>query len=381
MSAEILARFAAVAAEPYQVARKWQRDLRRPVFGCLPMHIPEEVIHAGGALPVVVLASDEGTALADTRLQVIVCSVVRSALNMGMSGELDFLDGIAFADTCDSFQAVSEVWRKNCRPQFVHFVGLPLQLDRPSAAAFLRQQLARLGEAVQAVGGRPVTADALRQSIAVYNDNRALVQQLYRLRRANPTLLRTADLLNVAVAGMVMPKEVHSAWLRELLPDLEAQAGQQGPAAGRPVRVVLSGSLCDNPDADLVSLIEDLGAVVVDDDLYTGSKYFAGEAPPNGDPLDAIVARYLNAPPCPTKYDPRQNLADYLIGLARAADAEGIIVLQVKFCEPHAFDLPNLRQKFDAAGLPYLFVETEQEGGSLGQIRTRLQAFVETLGG
>lgn len=381
MSAEILARFAAVAAEPYEMARTWRREQQRPVFGCLPMHIPEEVIHASGALPVVVLASDEGTALADTRLQVIVCSVVRSALNMGMSGELDFLDGVAFADTCDSLQAISEVWRQNCRPRFVHFVGLPLQLHQPSAAPFLRRQLAKLGEAMQAIGGTPVTADALRQSIAVYNENRSLMQLLYQLRRNNPALLRTADVLNVTVAGMTMPKELHSAWLRELLPALEAQTAQQGAGSGQHVRVVLSGSLCDNPDADLVGLVEELGAVVVDDDLYTGGKYFATEVATDGDPLDAIAARHLNMPPCPSKHDPRRDLGDYLIGLSRAAAADGIIVLQVKFCEPHAFDCPHLREKFDAAGLPYLFIETEQEGGSLGQIRTRLQAFIETIGG
>jgi benzoyl-CoA reductase subunit C len=344
------------------------------------MHIPEEVIHASGMLPVVVLASDEGTALADTRLQVIVCSVVRSALDMGMRGHLDFLAGVAFADTCDSLQAISEVWRKNCQPRFLHFVGLPLQLHRSSAVTFLREQLQRLAHSLEAIGGRPVTEEALRASIAVYEENRGLMRRLYRLRRGNPSLLRAEDMLNVSVAAMTMPKERHSAWLRDLLASLEIQAGHSEDGGDR-VRLVLSGSLCDNPDADLVRLVEELGAVVVDDDLYTGGRYFAGAVPANGHPLDGIAARYLSMPPCPTKHDPRRDLGDYLVGLAREGRAHGIVVLQVKFCEPHAFDCPHLRRQFEAAGLPYLIVETEQEGGAIGQIRTRLQAFIETIGG
>jgi benzoyl-CoA reductase/2-hydroxyglutaryl-CoA dehydratase subunit BcrC/BadD/HgdB len=185
-------------------------------------------------------------------------------------------------------------------------------------------------------------------------------------------------MLSAVVAGMVMPKEEHGALLEKLLARL---ASEQPVSQG--IKVVLAGSLCDDPAAEVLAMIEELGGMVVDDDLYTGYKYFAADAPEEGDPLVALARRHASGIPCPTRHDTSRakDPADHLLRMVADSGAQAAIILLVKFCEPHGFDYPYLRQRLEAAGVPHFLIETEHEMSNLGQVRTRLQAFIEMLGG
>jgi benzoyl-CoA reductase/2-hydroxyglutaryl-CoA dehydratase subunit BcrC/BadD/HgdB len=181
------------------------------------------------------------------------------------------------------------------------------------------------------------------------------------------------------MSSMVMPKAEHNELLEKLLPELEGKK----PAPDRKVRVVVSGHMCQAVKPDFLDLIEDMGAVVVDDDLYTGYRYVATDAEPSGDPLESLVRKYLSlSPPCPTRSIPAKGEDDwgqYLVEMTRRAQAQGVVILVVKFCEPHMMYYPHLREVLTAAGIPHLLLETEHEVVSLSGAKTRVQAFVEML--
>jgi benzoyl-CoA reductase/2-hydroxyglutaryl-CoA dehydratase subunit BcrC/BadD/HgdB len=175
---------------------------------------------------------------------------------------------------------------------------------------------------------------------------------------------------------MLMIKEEHSRLLRQLLEDLE----KGGSAPVRKPRVVLSGSLCEAPRTILLDLIEEAGMVVVDDDLYVGSRYFANDAGENGDPLAALADRYLERlPPSPTKVDSDVNWGESVVEMARRNRAAGVISLVVKFCPPHLAYYPDIERKVKESGISALMLETEHEVTSVEQVKTRLQAFRESL--
>jgi benzoyl-CoA reductase/2-hydroxyglutaryl-CoA dehydratase subunit BcrC/BadD/HgdB len=93
----------------------------------------------------------------------------------------------------------------------------------------------------------------------------------------------------------------------------------------------------------------------------------------------ALAARYLARGLCPAKHGGLEARAGNLVRLARATAADGVVLVTLKFCDPHAFDLPHLAAALDAQGIPYLLVEIEEGNGTGGQLRTRLEAFVERL--
>jgi benzoyl-CoA reductase/2-hydroxyglutaryl-CoA dehydratase subunit BcrC/BadD/HgdB len=129
---------------------------------------------------------------------------------------------------------------------------------------------------------------------------------------------------------------------------------------------------------EITNILEELGTVIVDDDLYIGRRYFTTMVNEALSPIEALADRYSRDIPCCTKYSGAIQWADYLISLMHESEAKGIVHLMVKYCEPHAFDYPLLRMRLSQAGIPHILIETEQTVPS-GQIRTKLQAFIENL--
>jgi len=164
--------------------------------------------------------------------------------------------------------------------------------------------------------------------------------------------------------------------LETLLNDLK----QRKALPDKKPRVVLVGCLCQTPHFDILDLIEEEGAVVVDDDIYVGSRYLARDVELDGNPIEALAKRYLRRiPPCPTKVDWVTDWSDYVIDRVKQAKGQGVITLLVKFCPPHLCYYPDVKRKLAQNNIPEILVEVEHEIVSLEQVRTRLQAFIEEM--
>ena len=120
-------------------------------------------------------------------------------------------------------------------------------------------------------------------------------------------------------------------------------------------------------------MIEECGAIVVDDDLYTGFRHISTDVPEDGDPFDALVRWYfdrnVNAPDA-TRVQNDVDWDTFLLDRSQESGAAGVIVLMAKFCEPHMLWYPELRKALDAHGVPHLLIETEHEGLPMEAVRT-----------
>jgi len=372
---EILSKLADIVKSPYQRLSRWKEQTGGKVIGCLPMYIPEELIHAAGLLPVAVLAGEEEFTLVDKYIEPYLCSVTRSKFDMVLRGELDFLDGMVFPDVCEFTQQLPDIWMIHWTGAYQYVVPLVKgNFDLPSRKHYLMEQFTGFRASLEKFFGQEITDQRLRQSIAIYNHNRALLSRLYQVRRSNPGLFHAKDMVTIVTASMFMPKEEHSELLTKLLARVEGAK----PAPDGRLRLVLSGNLCNQPVDGILKLIDELDIAVVDDGLYTGRRYFTDLVDETLDPIEALAERYISGMPCTTKQDPNGKWADYLLSLVKESEAKGVIMLIVRFCEPHGFDYPYLKQSFAEAGVPLFLVETELRG-ALEPIRTRLQAFTETL--
>jgi benzoyl-CoA reductase subunit C len=375
---DILAEFAHIVEGPYKRLAGWKESTKSKVIGCIPMHVPEEIIHAAGILPVTILAKDDTITFADHYLQPYLCSLVRSKFDLDLKGELNFLDGIVFPDLCDLTQQVPDIWRLHSSVPFMY--SLPLvrgDLQQPSRRHYLAQQFTHFKQSLEQHFNLKITDEQLRQSISLYNTNRNLLNRLYEIRRSNPGLFRARDLVTVVAAGMLMPKEEHNALLKRLIDQAEILT----PITDTRPKLVLS-QICDQPRNEVLDLFDKLGAVIADDDLYTGSRYFFTSVNDTLEPMESLADRYVNDIPCPTKSDSNYDYGDYLVNKVKEADADGMVIFLVRFCEPLGFDYPYLRRKLSEAKVPNMMLDTEVGvKGNLEQMRTRIQAFIEMLEG
>lgn len=373
MSESVLQQLSIIAAGPYDYAREWKQRTGGRVFGYFCTYFPEELLHAAGLLPMRILGYKENVSLADSHAQPFICSLVRTSLDAALKDKFDFLDGVVFPHSCDSIQNLADIWRYNFPRQFSEVVVLPVWVDIPEAEDYLTEEISRFRQKFEKHLGASILDADIAKSIGVYNENRRALTELYSLRRDNPGAITGKAILDVVRASMSMRKEEHTALLKKLLEELRVAPKTNGAS----VRVVLYGNACDHPD--LMNLFDEMDAVVVDDDLCTGSRYFLHTEPVNGDPIRKIAQRYMKRVPCPSKHSTSFDRRRYLVDMVKGSKADGVVMLILKFCDPHAFDYPDLAKRLTESNIPHLLLETEMQPSSVEQIRTRLQAFVEML--
>lgn len=347
----------------------------RVVFGYFCSEIPEEIIYAAGILPVRILGNDESSEMADSLMQTYFCSFSRNCLAMMIKGDYKFLDGMIAAHTCDTIRGLFAIAKRNIPVSFKEFIRLPITLNKPQAKPLILEEYKILKSNIERHLGIEIRKKDLKNSIAVYNSNRRLLGQLSKLRIGEERRLTGAEFLEVCLAGFSMDKEEHSIMMRELLKQIQ----DRKPLPPGKVKVLIAGNVLDSPV--LIKAIEDLGADVVYDDLCTGTRYFHELVDEKtDDPMEAIVNNYLARTFCPCKVE-LENRIEHLMKIYKDSCAQGIILLQQKFCDPHLWDYPLLKKQVDSMGIPLQLVEYEQPIGSLGTVRNRIQSLIEMIGG
>jgi benzoyl-CoA reductase subunit C len=364
--------------DPYERLAQWKEETGNKIFGCLPMYVPEEIIHAAGIVPIVLQESNELITLGHTRIQSFFCGIVRSLADLVVKFKLDFLDGFVSPDICLAIRGLANIAEMNMTC-YHRKMFLPIAFEKHSdSRGFLIDELKNFKESLEEYTGKKITDEALKKSFKLFNENRALLREIYELRRNKPGLLNSTEMRAIVGSSMLMPKEENNELLKELIAQLK---DKEAPSDGR-AKLVVSGSLCSITPTDILNIIENAGAIIVDDDLYIGSRYFKWDVKTEGDPIEALADRHLETmPPCPTRIDQGNDWADYLLDMVKKSNADGVIHLIVKYCQPHDLYYPYVAHKLTDNSIPHLMIETEHEIISTGQTKTRIEAFIEMIKG
>jgi benzoyl-CoA reductase subunit C len=360
--------------DPYAFAKQFKSKGGKAV-GVTPMYFPEEMAHACGLLPVVLQESTEPITAGLSHVFPNFCAITRSNVDWAVKGRLDFLDAVVISDMCLQVRMGFGIASRHTSTPFI-YLWWPPSYDAKRWLGSVMPRLERCRAALEDIAGARASEQQLRKSIDTYNENRRLLREVYRLRGEKPDAIRAREMQLLTIASQVMPKEEHNALLRSVLDKLQRASAS---ADGR-VRLFLSGHLCHRVKPEILDLVEEAGAAVVGDDLYAGARYYAAEVAADGNPMQALALRWFNPGlPCPTKGGGEADWSEYLIASVRASGAQGILSLMPRFCEPHMFYYPYLKERLLQAGIPFTFVETEHEAMSLEGVRTRVHALVETL--
>jgi len=372
---DVMSRFKEVVENRHDWIRSYKAESGRKIAGYFCDYLPEEVLWAGGLVPVRITGGRGNVVAADRYLQSNVCSFARRCFDQALNGVYDYLDAVAIPHTCDVITKMYDLWAYRMpTPEFVHYFWLPHKVFTKDAVTVMLGEVKRLRSSLASHLGAEISDDALKEAIAVYNRSRNLLRKVYELRRSSPPLLSGEDAFAVSLSSVLMPKDLHSQWVEELLKELE---GKPSPLADRP-RVAVAASALD--DLEIMRAVEEAGAWVVADDVCTGSRYFfdrVDESEP--DPVKSLTRRYLEKLPCPRSVDSLTPRYDHLLGQAREYQAGGVIFYILRCCDAHLFQYPLLKDRLEKEGLRTLYLQGDQTVGVNEQIINRIKAFTEML--
>ena len=366
----------AVADNPTDYVAQWKRRTGRKTLGVFPMNFPSELAHAAGVLPVIIQEDREPITVGRNLLGEFNCGYTRNVADQAALGRLDVYDAFFHADHCIQLLGAIDVVREDESDKPVYFGQLMSSMSDDWALPQVLGKMEDFRSELAKFADRTISDADLARSIDIYDTNRRLMRTVFENRRSGDAALTSAQLQVLVKSSMIMDKEEHSELLSQVIASLNFV-----PRNDR-IRVHLSGHFCHAPKPELLELIEDCGAIVVDDDLFHGTRYVSTDVGATGNPLEALASVYLRrntAVPCPTRVQHEVDWDRFLVDSVDASGAQGVIVLMAKFCEPHMLFYPELRKALEARSIPLLLIETEHEGLPMESIRTRVEALVERI--
>lgn len=361
-------------------ARQWKEaEPGRKVIGYMPVYIPREIIHAAGMLPLGVLGGGDQLEVihGDAYYQSYICRIPRSTIELGVSGRLDFVDGMLFPSICDVIRNLSGMWKMMFPDVYAKYFDVPQTYEDEVGGRFYENEMAEFLHDLEEIAGRKVSEQDLHNSVEVYNYNRRLVRQLYALRAQKPWQVPAAEAYLVVRAGMVLPVEEHS----QLIADYLAAAEVENRPMRDNCRVILTGMFCEQPPVNLIKSLELSGCYVVDDDLMLITRWLIDDVPTSGEPLHNLSQAFLHhSEATAAKYQP--DLAEkgqHLVRAVKRTGAEGVIFASPSFCDPALLDRPMLQNVLKKAGIPYIAFKYAENSGQMQPIREQAGTFADSI--
>ncbi len=356
----------------FVTVKRW-RENGGKVLGHFQVYFPEEIAHAAGMLPVKIRGASLEATNADSHFGSYLCSILKTSLELALSGRIR-LDMFVSHPICDAARNLAAIWGRN----FSHpcqILYLPQNANSSHSATYLRGEYDRLRRVAEEVAGRSVSDDDLRRSIEVFNENRRLLRELYRIKRDTPWLVAAEDAYCLtAVAGMV-PREEHNELLSTVLPQLRSRTARSQDR----VRVVFEGGFCEQPPLDLIRMLGRT-CYVVDDDLLIGLRWITEDVPLDGDPLASLAESYLERSSySPVQHDLRKPKERMLLQRIDSSRADAAIIAAAKMCEPGLEEQVAYTHALDERGIPFFVTEFEENMTSFEHLELQVETFLENL--
>lgn len=347
--------------------------------------IPEPLVNLPGCFAVRLRAPRTGSIeIGSYYLSNMLCEGCRAILERAMEGAFEFYDCIIAPDACAQMnRCVENIEHLNlCNKEkfFITYADVPMKSDETALAHYVKQMKIRVLEPLSKNYGIDVSDAALRKSVEEQNKISRLITEIGDYRKEDNPRITGYEFAVLCLATYVCPHDLLIEKLTEIAEELKNREADEKPKFR--AKVVLAGSEIDNPD--FIKLAEEAGALVVADRYCFGS--LPGreviELNDKEDALTQICRWYMEKGKCPrymntAKIIERQT---YMDKIAKEYKADGLIYQQIKFCDYWGYERASqFHIMHDEYGWPVLSIDRPYVFSSSGQLRTRIQAFVESL--
>lgn len=360
-----------------------KREQGNPVVGVYCGYAPVEMIRAMGAVPVSLCAASQRTVpAAEAVLPANLCPMIKSSFGFIQTNTCFFFassDAVIGETTCDGKKKAYEI----LGPLVTDLYVIDLhQTKSDMGRALLKEEYRRFAAKLESVSGKKITPDSLKKGIEVVNAKRMAVKRLAAIRAADPAPISGLDALLVNQVFFYDDPVRFTHSVNQLCDELEERVKQGiGVFAQGTTRVIVSGCPMAVPNWKLPMLIESSNAVIVGEESCVGERgtrwltEFRGET--EEDLLDALTERYFSID-CAV-FTPNPSRVDYVKEMTKKLNAQGVIHYSLQFCQPHMVESGPVEKELEKSGIPTLRLETDYSQEDAGQLKTRIEAFVERL--
>jgi benzoyl-CoA reductase subunit C len=356
----------------FPTARRWRQGGGQ-LIGHFQVYFPEEIVHAAGLLPIKMRGAPLEPRKADSRFGSYLCSILKTSLELAMTERVELAMFVSHP-ICDAARNLAAIWGRNTSYP-CQILYLPQNANSSYSAQYLRDEYERLLHDVEKVAGRKVGNDELRNSIAVFNKNRALLRELYAIKRDTPWLLPVEEAYVFVAIGGLLPREEHNRLLETILPMIKMRSRNKQDK----IRVVFEGGFCEQPSLDMLRTMSRY-CYIVDDDLLIGMRWILEDVSLDGDPLLNLANAYLEKSSySPVQHDHRKPKEKMLLERIKTAKADAAIITAAKMCEPGLEEQVTYTETLDQEGTPYFVSEFEENMTSFDHIEIQLETFVENI--
>lgn len=368
-------------------AVKEAKSRGKKIIGYFCSYIPLEILTTLDMVPFRIMGDiEEPITAMENLLPASFCPFIRNCIDGVFKGKYDILDGVVGAHSCDAQEKSIHVWKSRKKYEYYHYLDMPATRHDWGVEMF-RRSLDKFKASCEAYVGGEITPEKLKDAIKKHNLQRALVKDLYNLKRQDPPLITGSETTRVMMALASVPLDEGNALLKSVIEEAKASSCK-GNTQGKK-RILLYGACLDA--LPLIKLIEDLDAEVVMDDNCMGTRTYFRDVPLTTDPMDGITTRYLGLTCARTfqeavvgefKKDKSADLQERFAHLGKFIKkwgVEGVVIQLVRFCDPFGFEVPELKDYLNSLNVPNIYLEMEYTTGSLAPLRTRAQTFLETL--
>lgn len=350
-----------------------------PLVGTYCTFMPQEIPMAAGAVVVSLCStSDETIEEAEKDLPRNLCPLIKSSYGFGKTDKCPyfyFSDLVVGETTCDGKKKMYE-YMADFKP--VHVMQLPNSTADAASRALWKAEIHRLKEAVEQQFGAPVTEQALREAIVLKNQERRATANFYRVGQLNPPALSGMDILKVVYGATFRFDK--KALINELndMAERARQDWQDGKRLEARPRILITGCPIGGAAEKVVRAIEENGGWVVGFENCTGAKATERCVEETGDVYDALTDKYLAIGcSCISPNDQRLKLLSEMV---EEYQADGVVDVILQACHTYAVEsLAIKRHVRDNHHIPYIAIETDYSTSDLGQLSTRVAAFIEML--
>ena len=370
---EIINEFKAIADNPRKAMDDYKKETGKGAVGIMPVYCPEEIVHAAGYLPIGMWgAQKKQISKARTYLPPFACSIMQSVMELQLEGVYDDLEAVIFSVPCDTLKCMSQKWNRPV-PAIVFTHPQNRKIAKDAANVFAREEFNIVKEKLEDILDVHISNKAIKNSIAVYNENRAACREFSDVAAEYAAVVTPSDRHAVIKARWFMEKSRHTALVKELIAALKAEPAPEFKGK----KIIVTGIQVE--PYDVLDIFQENGFAIVADDLAQETRNFCQDVPDDDDALMALARAWNEFDGCSLATDVNKPKGQMIIDAVKKYGADAVVVCMMKFCDPEEFDYPILLQEFEAAGVKNLYIEVDQESTAFEQVKTRIQTFAEIL--
>ncbi len=374
-----------VMSEVHGLRIKELDDFRKnggKVVGTFCLYVPEEIVRAAGAWCVGLCAGAEfGYDQAEQILPRNTCALIKSFMGFKLTKVCPYIESadlVVGETTCDGKKKAYELLGELHN---VHIMELP-QMKREKDLAFWRAEIADFAARVEELTGNKITAESLKAAIKQVNDKRRALQRIAAARAADPAPISGKDALLATQVAFYDDVLRFTQMMNALADELEQRvANGVGVTEKGAKRILITGTPMALPNWKLHDIIEKSGGIVVGEEMCTGSRYYQDLVSEDAESLDEmfdeIAEKYLDIN-CAC-FTPNDGRIEDVVRMAKELGADGVIDYTLNFCGTYQIESGSVEKAVQEAGFPVLRIETDYSMEDVGQLSTRVEAFLEML--